>query len=197
MNEHSADVKSWSEASGLLLAPLLRIQQDGLGALNRFVRCQFAVAGDFLEWSLALSKVTLVAQSPATLLRQQTELGIKLRDQLQSRVRELTQMSAKEQSTPSAEVAVADSAAALRNVPAVGSAVSSPVPVTAPAAPAALSLVANRIPPAPVESSPARSVAPTARVAPPTSVRSPVSKRVESAPKERAVAPKPKSRNKP
>jgi hypothetical protein len=173
MNERIADVKSWSEASRLLLAPLLRIQQDGFGALDRFVRCQYAVAGDVLEWSLALSKVTMVAQSPASLLSQQTELGIKLREQLQSRVQDLTKTSSQEQSTSSPAVAVADSAAPLSNVPAVS--VNSSVQA---APPVGLTLVATRTPAASVESRPAQRVAPTA-------VQRPVAKNG-----------KPKSRNK-
>jgi hypothetical protein len=192
MNERIADVKSWSEASRLLLAPLLRIQQDGLGALDHFVRCQYAVAGDFLEWFLAQSKVTLVAKSPAGLLSQQTELGIKLREQLQSRVQELTKISSKEQTTSSPAVAVADSAAPASNVPAI--LVNTPVP----AAPTvALTLVATRSPAAFIKSSTEQRVAPTA-------VQRPVSRNGESTSKDRSSAPsrmtrdsgKPKSRNK-
>jgi hypothetical protein len=75
MNEPIAGVNSWSEACRRSLAPLLRIQQDGLGALDRFARCQYAVAGDFLEWSLALSKIMVAAQSPADFLAKQAQIG--------------------------------------------------------------------------------------------------------------------------
>lgn len=171
MNERIADVKSWSEASRQLLAPLLRIQQDGLGALDRLVRCQYAVAGDVLEWSLALSKVTMVAQSPASLLSQQTELGIKLRDQLQSRVQELTKTRCNEQSSSSPAVAKADAAAPPSSVAAAPVNVAvAPVSSSVQAAPpVGLTLVATRTPAVPVESSPAPRVAPSAVERPPVS----------------------------
>jgi hypothetical protein len=148
MNEPIADVKSWSEACRLSLAPLLRIQQDGLGALDRFARCQYAVAGDFLEWSLALSQVTLVTQSPADFLTKQSELGIKLREQLRSRVQELTKIRSEEQTTSSPAFAVAAAVAP----------VNTPVPVVPTVA---LTLVTTRSHAASAESSAERSAAPT------------------------------------
>lgn len=127
MNEPIADVKSWSEACCLSLAPWLRIQQDGLGALDRFTRCQYAVAGDFLEWSLAQSRVTLVADSPAVFLAKQAELGIKFSEQLRSRVQELTKISSEGQTTSSPAFAVATAVAPLIRVSAT--AVNTRVPV--------------------------------------------------------------------
>jgi hypothetical protein len=127
MNEPIADVKSWSEACRLSLAPWLRIQQDGLGALDRFARCQYAVAGDFLEWSLAQSRVTLVAHSPAVFLAKQAELGIKFSAQLRSRVQELTKIRSEGQTTSSLAFAVATAVAPVIRVPAT--AVNTRVPV--------------------------------------------------------------------
>jgi len=121
MSEATADVKSWSEACRLSLAPMRRIQQDGFGALDRFARCQYALAGDFLEWSLALSTVTLGARSPAEFIARQTELGIKFRDQLQSRVQELTKIRSETQVASSRllEVAAAAAVAPVSNIRAI------------------------------------------------------------------------------
>lgn len=127
MNEPIADVKSWSEACRRSLAPLLRIQQDGLGVLDRFARCQYAVAGDFLEWSLALSKVMLAAQSPADFLAKQAEIGITFRGQLRNRVEELTKIRSEQQTTASPALAAATAVAPAINIPAT--AVTTPVPV--------------------------------------------------------------------
>ena len=127
MNEPIADVKSWSEACRRSLAPLLRIQQDGLGVLDRFARCQYAVAGDFLEWSLALSKVMLAAQSPADFLAKQAEIGINFRGQLRNRVEELTKIRSEQQTTASPALAAATAVAPAINIPAT--AVTTPVPV--------------------------------------------------------------------
>jgi hypothetical protein len=72
-----------------LLAPLLQVQQEGLKAVDRFARYEYALAGDCLRWSLAQCRVTLGASNPTDFLAQQAELGIKFSKQLHSRIQEL------------------------------------------------------------------------------------------------------------
>ena len=98
MTAPHADAKSWSQAA-LLALTSLRVPQDRLDALNRFARYQFAVAGDYLEWSLAQCKVTLDAKNPADFLAKQAELGIKFSDRLRTRILELTKSAPEQPAT--------------------------------------------------------------------------------------------------
>jgi hypothetical protein len=46
------------------MAPVLRAQQEGLKAVERFARFQYAVAGDYLEFSLSQAKAAANAKTP-------------------------------------------------------------------------------------------------------------------------------------
>ena len=81
------------------LAPVLRAQQEGLKAFDRLAHFQYALAGDYLEWSLSQANSLLAAKSPAELFAKQTELGTKFSDQLRGRVQEFSSMATETQST--------------------------------------------------------------------------------------------------
>jgi phasin family protein len=80
-------------------APVLRAQQEGLKAFDRLAHFQYALAGDYLEWSLAQAKSILAAKSPTELFAKQTELGAKFSDQLRGRVQEFSSLANETQAT--------------------------------------------------------------------------------------------------
>jgi hypothetical protein len=97
--DHTLNPQTFLDSFRDSLAPVLQVQQESLKVVDRVARYQYAVAGDYLEWSLAQSRVPLVAHSPADLLAQQAELGIKFSEQLRSRIQELTKIRSEGQTT--------------------------------------------------------------------------------------------------
>jgi trans-aconitate methyltransferase len=83
------DPKSMFSAYPEFLSPMLHLQQETLQVAERLARYQFAVAGDCLEWSLAMTKNSLATSAPANWFAKHTELGTKFNDQLRSRSQEL------------------------------------------------------------------------------------------------------------
>jgi hypothetical protein len=99
MTDRNLDPSALFEVYRNSLAPVLHAQQEGLKALDRFAHYQYALAGDYLEWSLSQARAALAAKSPAELVAKQAELGTKLSDQLRSRVQELSNLTTEAQST--------------------------------------------------------------------------------------------------
>lgn len=93
------DPNSLFEAYRNSLAPVLRAQQEGLKAFDRLAHFQYALAGDYLEWSLTQAKTLLAAKTPAELVTKQAELGTKFSDQLRGRVQEFTSLASEAQTT--------------------------------------------------------------------------------------------------
>ncbi len=99
MNTRTFDPTTLIETYRDALAPALRAQQEALKALERVARYQYAVAGDYLEWSLTQAQAFLAAKSPAELVAKQAELGSKISEQLRGRVQELTTITSESQGT--------------------------------------------------------------------------------------------------
>ena len=78
-------------------APLFLAQQQGLKTLERVARYQFAVAGDYLEWSLAQAKASVGPKSVADLVGEQTQLNTSLSEKLRARAEEFTQIATETQ----------------------------------------------------------------------------------------------------
>ena len=84
-------------------ASFSKAQQEGLRALERFARFQYAVAGDVLEAGLAQAKATLGAraeigtQAIAELLEKQAELSTQLSDKIRARAQEFSALAAEVQ----------------------------------------------------------------------------------------------------
>jgi phasin family protein len=95
------DPTSIIESYRTAFAPVMRAQQEGLKAIDRLARYQYAVAGDYLEWSLAQAKTVLNAKNPAELVAKQAELSGKISDQLRGRVQEFSSLASDAQSTMS------------------------------------------------------------------------------------------------
>ena len=99
MTDQTFDPNALLETYRNALAPALHAQQEGLKALDRLARYQYAVAGDYLEWSLAQAQALLGAKSPSEIAAKQSELGAKISEQLRGRVQELNAIAGEAQST--------------------------------------------------------------------------------------------------
>ena len=99
MNERTFDPSALIESYRDALAPAIRAQQEALKGFERFARYQYAVAGDYLEWTLTQAQAVLAAKSPAELAAKQAELGSKISEQMRGRVQELTTITSESQST--------------------------------------------------------------------------------------------------
>src|ERR1019366_8075434 len=82
------DPKSIFDTYRNAFAPALKAQQEGVKALDRVGRYQYAVAGDYLEWRVAQAKAALVAQTPADFVSKQVELTTALSEKLRARPQE-------------------------------------------------------------------------------------------------------------
>jgi phasin family protein len=102
MADRSFDPNALFETFRSSLAPVMRAQQESLKALDRLAHYQYALAGDYLEWSLSQAKAVLAAKNPAELVAKQTELGTKLSDQLRGRVQEFSSLASEAQSSMTA-----------------------------------------------------------------------------------------------
>ena len=74
-------------------APVFTAQQNSLKTLERLARYQFAIAGDYLDWSLSHAKATVEPKSVADLVGQQTALNTSFSDKLRARAEEFTQIA--------------------------------------------------------------------------------------------------------
>ena len=97
MTQPTFDFSTLFETYKSAMAPVFRAQQEGLKTLERLARYQFAVAGDYLEWSLAQAKVNVGPKSAADLLGQHTTLNLSLSDKLRARAEEFSQIATETQ----------------------------------------------------------------------------------------------------
>ena len=86
-------VEAWRNA----FAPALKTQQEGLKALDRLSRYQYAVAGDYLEYGLAHAKAAVTSQSPSEFVTKQVELTNGLSDKLRVRAQEFVNLASEAQ----------------------------------------------------------------------------------------------------
>ena len=93
MNDSTFDPKAIFETYRNAFAPALKGQQEGLKAIDRVGRYQYAVAGDYLEWSLAQAKAALGAQTPAEFVSKQVELTTALSEKLRARAQEFVTLA--------------------------------------------------------------------------------------------------------
>jgi len=98
MTDTTFDPKTIFETYRSAFAPALKVQQEGVKALDRVGRYQYAVAGDYLEWSLAQAKAALGAQTPADFVSKQVELTTALSEKLRARAQEFVTLATDVQS---------------------------------------------------------------------------------------------------
>ena len=99
MTDSAFDPKTIFDAYRSAFAPTLKAQQEGLKAFDRAGRYQYAVAGDYLEWSLAQAKAAIGAQNPAEFVSKQVELATALSEKLRGRVQELVTLTTETQNS--------------------------------------------------------------------------------------------------
>src|SRR6202790_5609916 len=97
MSDSTFDPKAIFETYRNAFAPALKAQQEGITAIDRVGRYQYAVAGDYLEWSLAQAKAALGAQSPAEFVSKQVELTTALSEKLRARAQEFVTLATETQ----------------------------------------------------------------------------------------------------
>jgi hypothetical protein len=97
------DWNIWLDTYKDTYASFTRAQHEGLRALERFARFQYAVAGDVLEAGLAQAKATLGTraaigtQAIAELLEKQAELSTQLSEKIRERAQEFSALAAEVQ----------------------------------------------------------------------------------------------------
>ena len=97
---HQIDWNIWLDTYKETHASFSRAQHEGLRALERFARFQYAVAGDVLEAALAEAQATLSVrttfgtQAFAELMEKQVELGVKLSEKIRERAHEFSTLAA-------------------------------------------------------------------------------------------------------
>ena len=99
MTDLTFDPKAIFETYRSAFAPALKAQQEGIKTLDRVGRFQYAVAGDYLEWSLAQAKAAISAQTPADFVSKQVELTTALSEKLRARAQEFVSLATEAQVT--------------------------------------------------------------------------------------------------
>jgi phasin family protein len=97
MSDTTFDPKTILDTYRAAFAPVLKAQQEGVKAIDRVGRYQYAVAGDYLEWSLAQAKLALAGQSPADFVSKQVELTTALSEKLRARAQEFATLATETQ----------------------------------------------------------------------------------------------------
>ncbi|MBV8143805.1 MAG: phasin family protein [Gammaproteobacteria bacterium] len=102
-DRNQIDWNVWLDTYKDTYASFSKAQHEGLRALERFARFNYAVAGDVLEAGLAQAKATLGARAAlgtealAELLGKQAELGSQLTDKIRERAEEFSTLAAEVQ----------------------------------------------------------------------------------------------------
>lgn len=99
MDEKTFDPKTILETYRNAFAPVLKAQQEGVKVFDRVGRYQYAIAGDYLEWSLAQAKLALAAQTPADFFSKQVELTTALSEKLRARAQEFATLATEAQAS--------------------------------------------------------------------------------------------------
>jgi phasin family protein len=99
MSDPTFDPKAIFETYRNAFAPALKVQQDGMKTIDRVGRYQYAVAGDYLEWSLAQANAALSAKTPTEFVSKQVELTTALSEKLRARAQEFVTLATEAQSS--------------------------------------------------------------------------------------------------
>jgi hypothetical protein len=93
MTKPTFDPFVWTEALRETFAPVHRAQQEGLKALERFTKFQYAVAGDYLQTGLAQAQAALSSRNPSEFLSKQADLGTHFGRKFSERAQELASLA--------------------------------------------------------------------------------------------------------
>lgn len=101
MSERTFDPSTWLDSFRDTFASVTKAQQEGFKAIERIARFQYAVAGDYLEASIAQTQAALAAKTPVELFAKQTELGTQLGEKLRARAQEFSTLASEVQGSVS------------------------------------------------------------------------------------------------
>ena len=99
MSNSPFDPTSIFEAYRSAFAPALKAQQEGFKAIERLGRYQYAVAGDYMEWSIAHANATAAVKTPTELVTKQVELAAGLAEKLRVRAQEFVTLATEAQTS--------------------------------------------------------------------------------------------------
>jgi hypothetical protein len=97
MTQPTFDFSALFDTYRQAFAPVIAAQQNYMKTVERLARYQFAVAGDYLDWSLSHAKASVEPKSVADLVGKQTALNTSFSDKLRVRAEELTQIASETQ----------------------------------------------------------------------------------------------------
>jgi len=93
MSERTFDPTTWLDSFRDTFASVHKAQQEGFKTVERLVRFQYAVAGDYLEASIAQTQAALAAKTPVELFAKQAEVGTQLGEKLRARAQEFSSLA--------------------------------------------------------------------------------------------------------
>jgi hypothetical protein len=99
MSELTFDPKAIFETYRNAFTPVLKAQEEGVKTIDRVGRYQYAVAGDYLEFTLAQAKAAVGAQTPVDFFSKQVELTTALSEKLRARAQEFVTLATDAQSS--------------------------------------------------------------------------------------------------
>jgi hypothetical protein len=99
MSDRTFDPNTWLDAYRESFSSVRKAQEQGFKAVERFVRFQYAVAGDYLDAGVAHTEAALSAKTHVELLAKQTELNARLSDKLRTRAEEFATIATETQSS--------------------------------------------------------------------------------------------------
>ncbi len=97
MTQPTLDFTALFDTYRQAFAPIIAAQQNSLKTIERLARYQFAVAGDYLDWTLSHAKTSSEPKSVADLVSQQTKLNTTFSEKLRARAEEFTQIASETQ----------------------------------------------------------------------------------------------------
>jgi len=98
MSDSTFDPKAIIDTYKNAFAPVLKAQQEGITAIDRVGRYQYAVAGDYLEWSLARPRPPR-RTDPGEFVSKQVELTTALSEKLRARAQEFVTLATETQNS--------------------------------------------------------------------------------------------------
>ena len=99
MSNTTFDPQTILETYRSAFAPMRKAQEGGGKVIDRVGRYQYAVAGDYLEWSLAQAKLALAVQTPADFFSKQVEMTTALGEKLRARAQEFATLASEAQTS--------------------------------------------------------------------------------------------------
>jgi hypothetical protein len=97
MTQKTFDFTALFDTYRQAFAPMIAAQQTGLKTVERLARYQFAVVGDYLDWTLSHVKTSVEPKPVADLVSQQTALNTSFSDKLRARAEEFSQIASESQ----------------------------------------------------------------------------------------------------